>query len=64
LKLRSINLWLGPFTIVKEPPGVISETSAWVILRSGAWMYGPYEQFWRCLYDMITGWKNDRNLVG
>lgn len=50
-------------TIIKEPPGVISETSAWVII-SGWHMYGPYEQLWRCLYDAITGWKHDRNLVG
>lgn len=46
-----------------EPPGVIGETSVWVVCSDG-YMYGPCDR-WQDVEKIVREeWQHDRNMVG
>lgn len=48
--------------IFREKAGVISQKPLWVML-DGPWLYLS-ESIHGLIWEVITGWRKDRNLVG
>jgi hypothetical protein len=57
-----MRLRLGKYVLVHEQPGVISENYLWVFFDE-CWMY-THDHLPGLFWEIITGWRKDRNLVG
>lgn len=55
---------LGPLSVHRERPRVISPRSLWVCVDwTGGYLYTSYT-FLGLVWEVVSGWRKDRNLVG
>ncbi len=40
------------------------ERPVWIIIPGDGYMYGPTPSLWRLLWEVLSGWRCERNIVG
>lgn len=51
------------FLLMREPPGILSESSCWVLSDSHGYLY-LHDRLLGLVRQVVTEWRHDRHMVG